>query len=339
MTERLPLFFLLASHLFVSGILSTSILTIENKCNNTIWPVLFSWQPSQVSTSGFALRSGEALVIDAPSSWNGLISARTLCSNSTGKFRCITGDCESGEIECPGKYSWAPVTYLYFKINDGGTNSYKISLEYGYNLPVRVSPSQSTSGTCMSSGCMVDLDKTCPDNLKKFSGGNLNACSSACQKSGSSEDCCTGSFKSKQTCKPSQYVQNFERACPSAYTYAFGDNNIIFTCSNTTNYVITFCPSSIPNITSSSMAPLPEPKDNSQRKIKAILGGLLAAVVVLIIIVVIAVVVRAKNARKKSVFSEENSQMRRKKKSQSYIPMISESELLLSILFCRLKKQ
>ncbi|KAL1222949.1 PR5-like receptor kinase [Cardamine amara subsp. amara] len=53
------------------------------------------------------------------------------------------------------------------------------------------------------------------------------------------------------------------------------------------------------------MAPLPGPKDNSQRKLKAILGGL-AAVVVFIIVVVIAVVVRAKNARKKSGLNDEN---------------------------------
>ncbi|KAL1222944.1 PR5-like receptor kinase [Cardamine amara subsp. amara] len=337
MTEKLPLFFLLASHLFVSGVLSTSILSIENKCKNTIWPVLYSWRSTAVSTTGFALKRGETRDIDAPSSWYGLISARTLCSNSTGYFTCVTGDCESGQIECNVSYGWSPVTYVYFNIDDGGTNTYKISLKYGYNLPVTVSPSpsQSTSGTCMSSGCMVDLNKTCPDNLKKFSGGTLIACASACQESGSYEDCCTHSFNSKQTCKPTQYVQNFERDCPSAYTYAFGDNNSIFTCSNTTDYVITFCPSSIPNITGSSMAPLPEPKvHKSQRKLKAILGGL-AAVVVLIIIVVIAVVVRAKNARKKSVFNNENGQMR----SQSFIPMISESELLLSILFCRLKKQ
>ncbi|KAL1222947.1 Pathogenesis-related thaumatin-like protein 3.5 [Cardamine amara subsp. amara] len=113
-----------------------------------------------------------------------------------------------------------------------------------------VSPSPSESSpTYRSSGCMVDLNKTCPNDLKKFSGGGLNACSSACQESASQENCCNRYFDSKQTCKPSQYVQNFERACPFAYSYAFGDNNSTFTCSNTTDYVITFCPSSIPNIT------------------------------------------------------------------------------------------
>ncbi|XP_010439880.1 PREDICTED: LEAF RUST 10 DISEASE-RESISTANCE LOCUS RECEPTOR-LIKE PROTEIN KINASE-like 2.4 [Camelina sativa] len=302
MTERLPLILLLASHLFVSGVFSTSILTIENKCNTTIWPVLFSWR-SQVSTTGFTLKSGEARDIQAPSSWYGLISARTLCSNDlTGKFTCATGDCESGVTECRRHYDWASVTYVLFRIDDDGINSYSISVEYGYNLPLKVVPS---IPTCISSGCMVDLSKTCPDNLKKFVGGNLVACNSACREDNSQENCCTRYFNSKQTCKPTQYVENFGRACPFAYSYAFNDNNSTFTCSNSTDYVITFCPSSIPNITGSSMAPLPEPKHNSQRMLKPIIG-VAAALPVLIIIIVVAVVVRAKNAKRKSELSDEN---------------------------------
>ncbi|CAL9225906.1 unnamed protein product [Arabidopsis halleri] len=300
--KRLPLILLLASHLFVSGVFSTSILTIENKCSNTIWPVIFSWR-SQVSTTGFTLKTGEARAIEAPSSWYGLISARTLCSNdSTGNFSCFTGDCESGEIECPGAYSWSPVTYILFRIDDGGINSYIISLEYGYNLPLTVVPS---SPACSSSGCMVDLNKTCPNDLKKFSKGDLVACNSACRESKSHENCCTNYFNSKQTCKPTQYVQNFDRACPFAYSYPYNGNNSTFTCTNSTDYMITFCPSSIPNTTRSSMAPLPEPKHNSLQKLKPILGGS-ATLAVLIILVVIAAVVRAKNAKRKNELNDEN---------------------------------
>ncbi|XP_010412987.2 PREDICTED: LEAF RUST 10 DISEASE-RESISTANCE LOCUS RECEPTOR-LIKE PROTEIN KINASE-like 2.4 isoform X1 [Camelina sativa] len=303
MTERLPLILLLALHLFVSGVFSTSIITLENKCNKTIWPVIFSWR-SQVSTTGFTLKSGEARAIQAPSSWYGLISARTLCSNdSAGNFTCATGDCESGGVECPGAYSWSPVTYLLFRIDDGGINSYTISLEYGYNLPLKVVPS---IPTCISSGCMVDLSKTCPNDLKKFVGRDIVACNSACREDNSQENCCTRYFNSKQTCKPTQYVENFDRACPFAYSYAFNDNNSTFTCTNSTDYVITFCPSSIPNTTRSSMAPLPaEPKHNSQGMLNTILG-VAAALAVLIIIVVIVVVVRAKNAKRKNELSDEN---------------------------------
>ncbi|CAH2078678.1 unnamed protein product [Thlaspi arvense] len=251
MAERLPIIFLIASFLFVSGVLSESILTIENKCNHTVWPVIFSWE-SQLSTTGFALRTGEARALQAPSSWYGLISGRTLCSNDlSGNFSCATGDCESGKVECSkSSYSWAAVTYLYFRIDYGGTNSYFISLEYGYNLPITVVPSQ-TSPTCFSSGCMVDLNNTCPDNLKTYEGGNPIACGSACRGAKTHENCCTRYFKSKQNCKPTQYSQNFERACPLAYSYPYSDNNSTSTCTNSTDYVITFCPSSIPSTTRS----------------------------------------------------------------------------------------
>ncbi|KAG7542391.1 Thaumatin family [Arabidopsis thaliana x Arabidopsis arenosa] len=250
MAKRLPLIFLLALHLLLSGVLSTSIITIENKCNHTVWPVIFSWNiDTQVFPTGFALRRGEARAIHAPSSWYGLISARTLCStDSTGKFSCVTGDCESGTIECPGNYGWAPVTYVYFRINNGGINSYTTSLEYGYNLPLMVVPSQRTR-TCISAGCVVELNKTCPKDLMKLSRENLVACSSTCMEFDTPETCCTRDFKSKQNCKPTVYTQNFERACPLAQIYAYDDNNSTVTCLNSTDYVITFCPSSNPNKT------------------------------------------------------------------------------------------
>ncbi|CAA7042792.1 unnamed protein product [Microthlaspi erraticum] len=290
MAERLPVIFLLASHLFVSGVLSMSILTIENKCNHTVWPVIYSWQ-SQLSTTGFTLGKGEARASQAPSSWFGLISGRTLCSNdSKGNFSCVTGDCGSSNIECPGSYSWSNVTYVYFRIDYGGSNSHTISLEYGYNLPVLVVPSES-SQACFSSGCIVDLNKTCPDDLKVFDGAKPISCSSACRGSATPENCCTGFFKSKQNCKPTMYSQSFERACPYAYSYPYNDNNSTFTCTNSTNYVITFCPSSIPSIPRSVTA-----------------GGKrgVAALAVLIITVAIALMVRANNAKRKSYSNDEN---------------------------------
>ncbi|CAN8274656.1 unnamed protein product [Cochlearia groenlandica] len=297
MMERLPLILLLTSHIFISGVFSRSNLTIENKCNQTVWPVIFSWQ-SKLSTTGFTLRSGESRVLQAPSSWYGLISGRTLCTNDStgGNFSCLTGDCESGKIECPGEYSWSKVTYVLFRIEEDGSNSYMISLEYGYNLPIMVAPSQS-SKTCFSSGCMVNLNTTCPDNLKVFEEGVPIACSSACRDSDTHENCCTRYFKSKQTCKPSLYSRNFESICPLSYSYPFGDNNSTFTCANSTNYVITFCPSSVPANTRS--------KCNSQRKLLPILGGS-ATLAVIIITVAITLILISKNARKKSDSNDEN---------------------------------
>ncbi|CAH8364102.1 unnamed protein product [Eruca vesicaria subsp. sativa] len=144
MTEILPMIFLLASHLFVSGVLSVSILTIENKCDHTVWPVIYSWTSSQVNSTGFALKKGEAHDIRAPFGWYGLISGRTLCSTdtSTRNFSCATRDCESGKVECPGDdYSWSSVTYVSFRLDKDGFDSYAISVEYGYKLPIMVVPS------------------------------------------------------------------------------------------------------------------------------------------------------------------------------------------------------
>lgn len=228
-----------------------SILTIENKCHYTVWPVIYSWN-SQVSTTGFTLKKGESRDIRAPSSWYGIISGRTLCSaaHSTGKFWCATGDCESGKIECPNEdYGWSPVTYAYFRIDHNGYDTYTISVEYGYNLPLMIVPTtKSTSGTCITTSCVVDLNKTCPKDLVKFSREKPIACSSSCQESDDTpEICCTNEYKSKENCKPTMYTKNFGSACPLAYVYAYDDNNSTFTCPNSTDYVITFCPSSISN--------------------------------------------------------------------------------------------
>ena len=117
-----------------------------------------------------------------------------------------------------------------------------------------VVPSHS-SPTCFSSGCMVGLNKTCPNKLMIYDGIIPIACSSACKESSTHENCWTNYFGSRQTWKATLYSQNFERACPLAYSYPYSDSNSTFTCPNTTNYVITFCPSSIPNTARSVQFP------------------------------------------------------------------------------------
>ncbi|XP_013611260.1 PREDICTED: probable receptor-like protein kinase At1g67000 isoform X2 [Brassica oleracea var. oleracea] len=297
MAEILTLIILLALYLSVSGVLSLSILTIENKCDQTVWPVLYSWTSPHVTTTGFALKKGEARNIRAPFLWYGLISGRTLCSTdtSTGNFSCATGDCSSGKIECADDdYNWSTATYAFFRLDDGGVDSYTVSVEYGYNLPIMVVPSMK-SQTCITAGCVVDLNKTCPQDLMNFSGEKLIACSSSCQESGTPESCCLNEFKSKENCKPTTYTKNFENACPLAYIYAYDDNNSTVICSNSTDYVITFCPTSIiPNIRT-SMAPLAGEKNNSQRKLNTILG-VSTALVAIVMIVATAVIVRTKSA-------------------------------------------
>uniref|UniRef100_A0A2N9FEU6 Thaumatin-like protein n=1 Tax=Fagus sylvatica TaxID=28930 RepID=A0A2N9FEU6_FAGSY len=53
--------------------------------------------------------------------------------------------------------------------------------------------------------------------------------------------CCTGSFGSPNTCKPTAYSRIFKTACPKAYSYAYDDPTSISTCTGG-NYLLTFCP-------------------------------------------------------------------------------------------------
>ncbi|CAH2079719.1 unnamed protein product [Thlaspi arvense] len=253
MADRLLLILFLVSYLFVSGVTSRNI-TIENKCNYTIWPGILSGGLGP-PTGGFALKKGEARVINVPSGWSGRFWGRSLCStNSTGGFSCATGDCGSGKVECTGGGT-PPVTLAEFTIDsNGGQDFYDVSLVDGYNLPMVVVPQGDE--TCSTVGCVNDLNPTCPDELRVRGNTSLMtlatpiiACTSPCEAFNSSEYCCTGAYSTPQTCVPTDYSRVFKRACPRAYSYAYDDSNSTFTCASQPNYVITFCPSSALNTT------------------------------------------------------------------------------------------
>ncbi|KAL1222292.1 PR5-like receptor kinase [Cardamine amara subsp. amara] len=162
MAKGLLLVFLLVSHLFVShgarniayrALNSTRPvdfsspirnITIENKCGYTVWPGIESISSSNLSTTGFALKKGEARVLEAPSSWEGRFWGRSLCSNKpTGDFSCATGDCGSQKIECSGAGAKFPATLAVFSFdNSNGQDLYGVSVINGYNLPLMVVVSQ-----------------------------------------------------------------------------------------------------------------------------------------------------------------------------------------------------
>ena len=99
------------------------------------------------------------------------------------------------------------------------------------------------SGECLSTGCEVDLNLSCPAELRVDSGG---ACRSACEAFGADQFCCSGVYASPKSCQPSAYSQVFKSACPRAYSYAFDDATSTFTCTGA-DYVLTFCPSAGPH--------------------------------------------------------------------------------------------
>ncbi|CAM8981698.1 unnamed protein product [Rhodiola kirilowii] len=252
MSRLNPMMFHTALFLFTtcfgSGVLSATF-TFSNKCAYTVWPGLLSGAgTAPLSTTGFALATGDSKSVPVPSAWSGRIWARTLCSidSTTNQFTCATADCGSGKLECLGAGAIPPATLAEFTLNGaGGNDFYDVSLVDGYNLPMLVVPSGGTGQNCSATGCSVDLNGACPTEMKVLSSDGKEgvACKSACEAFGDAQYCCSGAYGSPDTCKPSQYSLMFKNACPRAYSYAYDDKTSTFTCGSSPNYVITFCPS------------------------------------------------------------------------------------------------
>ncbi|KAL6993433.1 Thaumatin-like protein 1 [Sarracenia purpurea var. burkii] len=231
--------------LFTSGVLSTTF-TIVNQCSYTVWPGILSGAGTpQLSSTGFALLPGQSTTISPPTSWSGRLWGRTLCStdSATGKFTCATANCGSGTVECAGSGAVPPATLAEFTLNGaGGLDFYDVSLVDGYNLPMLVVPHGGTGGgNCSSTGCVVDLNGSCPAELRMTTGAyGTVACKSACEAFGDPRYCCSGAYATPNTCKPTNFSEYFKSACPRAYSYAYDDGSSTFTCA-AADYVITFC--------------------------------------------------------------------------------------------------
>ncbi|XP_051117424.1 thaumatin-like protein 1 isoform X2 [Andrographis paniculata] len=210
--------------------------TFVNKCEETIWPAVLG--SPRLDTTGFELRSGASRAFQAPTGWSGRFWGRTGCNyDQSGRGSCATGDCGSGQLECNGAGAKA-ATLVEFTLGSGSMDFYDVSLVDGYNLPVMVEASGG-SGQCASTGCVEDINRRCPVELRAEGGG---ACRSACDTFGTAEYCCKDEYASPALCKPSAYSQVFKGACPKSYSYAFDDATSTFTCT-AADYVVTFCPS------------------------------------------------------------------------------------------------
>ncbi|KAL6522068.1 Thaumatin-like protein 1 [Orobanche minor] len=217
--------------------------TLVNRCGYTVWPGILSntGSPSLGST-GFQLQTGATQSLQAQPGWSGRLWGRTGCSfdTTTGQGSCTTGDCGSNQIECNGGGAAPPATLVEFTIGStsGGLDFYDVSLVDGYNLPVMVE-AVGGSGGCGSTGCVADLNRMCPTELRAADG---QACWSACGAFRTEEYCCSGAYGTPATCRPSIYSEVFKSACPTSYSYAYDDATSTFTCAGA-DYTITFCPS------------------------------------------------------------------------------------------------
>ncbi|KAK4795151.1 hypothetical protein SAY86_013145 [Trapa natans] len=240
---------LISPLMFCSGV-ETRTFTVVNKCNYMVWPGILSnaGEPA-LSTTGFALQKGQSRTISAPAGWGGRFWGRTHCTEdpTTGNFSCLTGDCSSSKLECSGGGAAPPATLAEFKLDgSGGLDFFDVSLVDGYNLPMLVVPQGGSGANCTSTGCVADLIVSCPSELRVTAegefGGRGVACQSACGAFQQPQYCCSGSYGSPDTCRPSQYSAAFKSACPRAYSYAYDDRTSTFTCASA-DFVITFCPS------------------------------------------------------------------------------------------------
>jgi hypothetical protein len=197
---------------------NSTTFTIVNNCSLTVFPGIFHEDgavASLPSTTGFSLHPGKSTVLTMPRSWSGSLWGRTHCSHSNGKFSCLTGDCASSIIECNGTKASPPATLAEFNLNatSSGYDFFDVSVVNGYNLAMMVE-AQVGNGfvDCMTRGCRLDLNKTCPSELKVMSGGDCIGC---------------------------KYSEFFTKACPRAKVDA--STFQISVCAST-DYLITFCP-------------------------------------------------------------------------------------------------
>ncbi|KAD4586545.1 hypothetical protein E3N88_24146 [Mikania micrantha] len=158
-----------------------------------------------------------------------------------GHGSCATGDCGSGQVECKGAGAAPPATLAEFTLGSGsGTQDfYDVSLVDGYNIQMIVEV-RGGSGGCATTGCVDDLNRRCPSELRVADGGG---CKSACETFGSPEYCCKGAFGTPAACQPTPYSELFKSACPKSYSYAFDDATSTFTCMDADDYTLVFCPS------------------------------------------------------------------------------------------------
>ncbi|KAK4424069.1 Thaumatin-like protein 1 [Sesamum alatum] len=213
--------------------------TFVNKCDYTVWPgILANAGSPKLGSTGFELPRDSSRTFVAPAGWSGRFWGRTGCKFSDESGSCQTGDCGSGQEECNGSGAAPPATLAEFTLGTGGLDFYDVSLVDGYNLPMIVEATGGT-GMCASTGCVTDLNRVCPSELRVGGGA---ACKSACEAFGSPEYCCSGAFNSPASCRPSVYSQMFKSACPRSYSYAYDDPTSTFTCS-AADYTVTFCPS------------------------------------------------------------------------------------------------
>ncbi|EFJ38798.1 hypothetical protein SELMODRAFT_402999 [Selaginella moellendorffii] len=216
-------------------------IAINNSCPFPVWPGWISGEGGELPQLGAQLESMQSMQLDVPRGWGGRFWGRTGClfDTATGRGTCQTGDC-GNSLACGAAGGIPPVTLTEFKLNGyDARDFYDVSLVDGYNLPVRVTPSDAR---CPAVGCHSDVNANCPRELQVAIHGRVVGCKSACEAFQTDAFCCRGAHSQSQSCSPTQYSRIFKQHCPQAYSYAYDDLSSTFTCASGAGYAIEFCP-------------------------------------------------------------------------------------------------
>lgn len=234
-------------------------IRVLNRCRESVWLGVLTSSGDRPLPFQPQLLCNQSVDLQVSPNWSGRIWPRTGChSFAIRNLWCETGDCD-GRVNCSvsGK---PPVTLAEFTFTSelvfydlrserSGVSAFDLthrsfgSLVDGYNLPLRITPSNSS---CFSVGCLEDVNLNCPSELRVQTDSHETiGCKNACLLLNDDLHCCRGQFNSAAKCNPSLWPRDFaapfRHSCPRAYTFAFEDAEATFTCAAATDFEIEFC--------------------------------------------------------------------------------------------------
>ncbi|KAL8242129.1 hypothetical protein R6Q59_012431 [Mikania micrantha] len=158
--------------------IQSATFTLTNQCIYPVWAGLLSGAGTPpLPTTGFPLQPSQSNSIPISSSWSHRIWGRTLCSTDS-----TADSLASTEVEQHLRPPW-PNSHL---TEQTGMDFYNVSLVDSGNLPMTVVPQGESSGNCNVTGCVADLNRNCPSELRltMMTGDESVACRSACEAFG-----------------------------------------------------------------------------------------------------------------------------------------------------------
>ncbi|RXK38155.1 hypothetical protein M231_04529 [Tremella mesenterica] len=238
-------------------------VTVKNSCGGTVYAA-YAGQGGQVTgvngavaPGGWEMAGGASTVLNVPEGWhNARIWARTGCQSGGGG--CQVGACKSGSVTCDGaEYGTTGATLAEFTLVPT-YETYDVSMVDGYNIPMAITPSGGTSGTCSVASCgtTTDILTDCDPNLVFPKGSSeIWSCQSACGAGiefaslhtgtfdpANSPTCCNGNWANDCPTSNIPYYAALKENCQMGYVYAKDDaNNGALNC-NGPSYFVEFCP-------------------------------------------------------------------------------------------------